>query len=689
MLLNRGEIATRIISTARELDIKTFSVYTTDDTSHITGSSHSIQITSPASYLDISELIVLVKKHKIDSVHPGYGFLSESPDFAQRMWDEAGALVIGPGPEILSRTGDKLEARLLAEECYVPVLPALRTPTSDVDVLQEFAAGVGYPIIIKAVDGGGGRGIRIVRGEEELASLAKRALQESPSGKAFAEKAAVDGYRHVEVQIIGDGKGNVRHLWERECSIQRRFQKVVEFAPSSISDRKLVAEVSSTGEFPFPLLGCSERLWSLEPLGYSFSLQILTQIGNADSQLLKVIGAAMRMAKKVNYSSLGTFEFLVRPSPPEFYFLEVNPRLQVEHPITESVAMGLDLVEIQLRLAQGEPLASLFTKSLSEDPQSPPPIHSIQLRVTAEDVSNDWSLSVGKISSFRLPAGNGVRVDSHLLPAQPTIIGTDFDSLIAKIIITAPTWENVDRKAKRALEDTSIEGIKTNLDVLRGIVASNAFAAQACDTRWLETNLSSLHESGKEISAHSSSHSHSSIPTTSNIPVAATSNVLFRKGDAWSIALTPEASLPSETPAAPSHLQLSRVLRNEFPSSLTASILYTTPASKGPVPYTLTLAATTASFGSLSNAATHRRGDVGNMNHVVLPFAGKLMEVLVDEGDEVQKGDTVAVVRQMKMELEIRAAKGGRVVWVYEGEEGDEVGEGVLVAELESIGSKL
>jgi pyruvate carboxylase len=198
---------------------------------------------SPASYLDIPELVAVVKKHNIDTIHPGYGFLSESPDFARRMLEEAGALVIGPGPEILTRTGDKLEARRLAEECHVPVLPALQDPTNEVDALQAFATSAGYPVIIKAVDGGGGRGIRLVRREEELAPLAKRALQESPSGKAFAEKAAIDGYRHVEVQVIGDGKGNVRHLWERECSIQRRFQKVVEFAPSSIPSRKLVAEV--------------------------------------------------------------------------------------------------------------------------------------------------------------------------------------------------------------------------------------------------------------------------------------------------------------------------------------------------------------------------------------------------------------------------------------------------------------
>ncbi|KAG0646581.1 Pyruvic carboxylase [Hyphodiscus hymeniophilus] len=529
------------------------------------------------------------------------------------------------------------------------ILPALQTPTSEVSDLRKFAATTCYPIIIKAVDGGGGRGIRVVRKEVDLAALAKRALQESPSGKAFAEKAAVDGYRHVEVQIIGDGKGNVRHLWERECSIQRRFQKVVEFAPSSIKDRKLVRSV---------------------------------------------IESALRMAEKakqVNYTSLGTFEFLVRESPPKFYFLEVNPRLQVEHTITESLAMGIDLIKLQLLIAQGYPLSALSLSNLSQDSITPPPICSLQLRLTAEDVSSDWALSVGKIKSFRFPTGNGIRVDTHLLPSQPTIIGTDFDSLIAKIIITAPTWEDVVQKAKRALADTYVDGIKTSLDILRGIVASEAFTKQECDTQWLEASLPSVLESGKQISGQSTDASAGFSSSSSSSAIATASNVLFRKGDAWSISLTPEISSSSgseEVKPAPSHLQLTKVLRNEFPTSMTASILYTTPSTE-PTPYTLTLASTTASFGSISSAATPRRGDPGNQNHIVLPFAGKLIELLVEEGDEVQKGETVAVVRQMKMELEIRAGKGGRVVWVYEGEEGDEVGEGVLVAELEGSSSKL
>ncbi|KAL2059897.1 hypothetical protein VTL71DRAFT_10052 [Oculimacula yallundae] len=646
LVANRGEIATRIISTARELEIETYSIYTTNDTSHICGSSHAIQLASPASYLDISELISIAKKHKIDTIHPGYGFLSESPEFTHRMWEEAGIYVIGPGHEILARTGDKLQARLLAEECQVPVLPALRDPTSDVEVFKRFANEAGYPIIIKAVDGGGGRGIRIVREETDMASLVKRALQESPSGKAFAEKAAIDGYRHVEVQIIGDGQGHVQHLWERECSIQRRFQKVVEFAPSSISDRKLIGEV---------------------------------------------INAALRMAKKVSYSSLGTFEFLVRPEPPEFYFLEVNPRLQVEHTITESIAMGMDLVKMQLLIAQGQSLSSLSISNLGANPETPPPLHSLQMRVTAEDVSHDWSLSVGKINSFRFPAGNGIRVDTHLIPSQQAVIGTDFDSLIAKIIITAPSWGDVVRKAKRALADTHIEGVKTSLDALRGIIASEAFAAQKCDTQWLEKTLPSVLESGKTISAtlnKNASHTPTSSQATS---VAAASNVLFRKGDAWSISLAPESASEGDNnkEPAPSHLQLTRVLRNEFPTSLTASILYTTPSTPKPVPYTLTLASTTASFGSLASASNHRRGDPGNGNHIIIPFPGQLMEILVDVGDEIKKGWTVAVVRQMKMELEIRAKKGGRVAWVYEGDEGDEVGEGILVAEIDGGSAKL
>jgi pyruvate carboxylase len=371
----------------------------------------------------------------------------------------------------------------------------------------------------------------------------------------------------------------------------------------------------------------------------------------------------------------------------------VNPRLQVEHTITESICIGVDLVKIQLLVATGQPLSSLVEfGSLPHDPRTPPPLHSLQLRLTAEDVPNNWSLSVGKITSFRLPSGNGIRVDTHML-APATIIKTDFDSLLAKIIVTALTWKDIVSKAKRALEDTRIEGIKTNLDALRGIVWNAQFEAQACDTQWLEASIAEILQTGERISRVSSSVSQLIQPASSASAITgSSSSVLFRKGDAWSITVTPESLTNSRTnnkePIISSHLQLTRVLRNEFPTSLTASVVYTGPLGS-PTPFTVSIDTTNASAGALASTNKHRRGDPENPNHVIIPFPGQLMEILVDEGDIVAKGDVVAVVRQMKMELEIRASRGGKVAWVFEGEEGEEVGEGILVAEVKDDLSRL
>jgi len=242
LVCNRGEIATRILASARELNIETYAVYTDNDVSHTYNAAHAIRLKSPSSYMDVTELVELAKAHHIDAVHPGYGFLSESSELARRM-AEIDVLVVGPGAEHLDRTGDKLRARLLAEECGVPVLPAFTQPTGDVEQVREFASRNGLPVMVKAVDGGGGRGIRLIRTMDDMTSLVTRAIEESPSKQVFAEKAAVDGYRHVEVQIVGDSQGNVMHLWERECSVQRRYQKIVELAPSTVSDRKVVAPV--------------------------------------------------------------------------------------------------------------------------------------------------------------------------------------------------------------------------------------------------------------------------------------------------------------------------------------------------------------------------------------------------------------------------------------------------------------
>lgn len=488
--------------------------------------------------------------------------------------------------------------------------------------------------------GGGGRGIRIVHNEEDLPNLAKRALDESPSKKVFAEAAAIDGFRHIEVQIIGDGH-NVKHLFERECSIQRRFQKVVEFAPSSIKDRKLVASI---------------------------------------------IDAAVRMAKSVNYLSLGTFEFLVNPSKSTFYFLECNPRLQVEHTVTEGISLGCDLVKAQLLVAQGHPLSSLDLSNLPTNPRTPPPLQSLQLRVTAENPEADWSLSVGKITSFAFPTGHGIRTDTSMIPSQTTIVGTDFDSLLAKLIITSTTWEAAVAKARRALEDIKIEGIKTNISVLRGVLSHPDFLNQNCDTEWLEKSLPGVLRDGFALSKTINSRN-TLIPSIEPSNIASniasiSSSILFRKGDAWTMSLSPQDSAEAPVPKQAvqhSHLQISRILRNDFPTALSAKIIFTPPSST-PQPYILNLNATSSS--SFSNTSSQRRGDPENPNHIITRFPGQLVEMLVDEDDWVKKGDTVAIIRQMKMELEIRADQSGLVVWVFEGEDGEEVGEGVLIAEI-------
>lgn len=647
---DRGEIAVRILQGARELPepVETFALYTSDDRSHcdIGRPYHAIQIPSASSYLDVSLLVDLARKHSIDSVHPGYGFLSERVDFAYRMWHEAGAMVIGPGWENLACTGNKLQAKKLAEECDVPVLTAMNQPTANADEVRAFARHVGFPVMIKAVDGGGGRGIRLVTDEEELDNNIQRAIGESPSRTVFVEKAAVDGFHHVEIQVIGDGTGQVRHLWERDCSVQRRFQKVVECAPALMIDRDLIS---------------------------------------------RVIDSALRMASKIRYRSLGTFEFLVSEQRREFYFLEVNPRLQVEHTITESIS-GIDLVQTQLLLAQGYQLGELGLGS-EVNAKEPPPgnCFSIQLRLCAEDPSNDFALSIGKVTEFSVPSGHGIRVDTNIsaFGTNPLIVGPNFDNLLAKIIVTASSWAATVRKAQRVLFDTRIAGVKTNINLLRGIVGHGDFMTGKIDTQWLSTKLDEALQLGGRISdalrdEGSVRPSQQSV-VQGNMP---SSSLLFRKGDAWSIILEPlEKDPSSSSDKVAHHLRLSRVLRNEFPASLAAEIEYTTPASQTPVPYRMQLN-TTSTAASALVSSSHRRGDPKNPRHVALPLSGKLIEVLVTNGEVVAENQVLAFVKQMKMELEVRNPRAGRVKWVYEMEDDEEdVAEGMLLVELEEPGS--
>jgi pyruvate carboxylase len=385
---------------------------------------------------------------------------------------------------------------------------------------------------------------------------------------------------------------------------------------------------------------------------------------------------------KVQYFSLGTFEFLVNPSTEEYYFLEVNPRLQVEHTITESIS-HTDIVKAQLLLAQGADLQSCGLPIAERDPAIPPPAHSIQLRITAENVQGDWSLSIGKITGFQIPTGNGIRVDTHLVSGHSTVVSADFDSLIAKIIVTASSWEDAVRKAQRALRDTHIAGVKTNIDMLRAIVAHQDFLLDRCDTQWLESKYEELLETSRRIASAGKNTLRQQFETTTSGPSFSATNTLFRKGDAWSIAL----SAPGvEGGKSPRHLELTRVLRNEFPASLSAEILFTAPSTTSSqpqsTPYTLTLTSTSSSASAATSR--HRRGNPSDPSHINIPFPGKLVEVLVDEGDIVKEGEVICVVQQMKMELEVRTPKSGRVMFVTEAEDGEEVAEGMLAAIVES-----
>lgn len=578
-------------------------------------------------------LVSLCREHHVNLVHPGYGFLSESADFSEQL-AAAGVNFIGPSPEILRRTGDKISARDWAQICGVPVLPALEEPAEDVEVIKAFAKDAGLPIMIKAVDGGGGRGIRLVRNEKDLESSFRLATNESPSKQVFAEKAAVGGFRHVEVQILGDGLGNVRHFWERECSIQRRFQKIVEIAPSTITNRALISSV---------------------------------------------IDAAIRMATALKYHSLGTWEFLVCPESSTFYFMEINPRLQVEHTITEAIC-GIDLVQWQILTALGKSIFELDLSNLgSSDPKaSPPKSTAVQLRITAEDIHQNFTVSIGRIRRVSLPGGNGVRVDSHLRPG--VMVSTDYDSLLAKLIIHSSDWDLVIAKAERALEDVVISGVETNVSLLQYVVRSHAFQSRHFDTQWLESQLDDAlgREEHHQQHANPTAFRDPSEGTRSLVKSSLPSDYLIRKGDHFNIQVEGNAQTRNVTSGV---MTVTNIIRNDFPTSL-ALKLSTQNSAQSDESYTLKVSKLPDNQQA-PNAGHRRAGNKStDASLLICPMAGQLVEILVDDGDSVSEGDAVIIVRQMKMELEVRAHRSGNIHSLFDEEEGKDISAGSVICSI-------
>lgn len=455
LIANRGEIAIRVIEAAAELGLETMAVFSEDDAKslHIirADEAHPLRGTGAAAYLDADQIVSIAQQAGCDAIHPGYGFLSEHAGFA-RQCATAGIVFVGPRPELLEMFGNKVCARQVASHCGVPVLAGSEGPTSLAEAIAFFQSiDTGAAIVIKALAGGGGRGMRVVHSLDALEEAYRRCQSEAHSafgnGEVYVERF-LPAARHIEVQILGDQSGNVAHLWERECTLQRRHQKFIEIAPSP----------------------------SLTPT-------IREQL----------VAAALRIAQHVQYENLGTFEFLVDTNTgaeATFAFIEANPRLQVEHTVTEEVT-GVDLVKVQLQLAAGQSLREL---GLDTMPRDKPRGFAMQLRVNAESMAADASVrpSHGTITVFEVPSGPGLRVDSYAYAGYST--NARFDSLLAKLIVSSssPHFAETVNKASRALSKFRIEGVATNLGFLQAVLQHTDFRANRLHTGFVEEKITEL-----------------------------------------------------------------------------------------------------------------------------------------------------------------------------------------------------
>jgi acetyl-CoA carboxylase, biotin carboxylase subunit len=439
LIANRGEIALRIIRACRELGLSTVAVYSEADGNalHVRRADEAVCIGKPAardSYLKVDALLEAAGRTGADAVHPGYGFLSENVRFVEAC-EASGLTFVGPSAEAIRQMGDKAVARRIAHEAGVPLVPGT-DGAGDLRDAASVADDVGYPLLIKAAAGGGGRGIRVVRAPDELTEAVRVAAREAESafgdGSLYVEKLLEES-RHIEVQVLGDHHGNVIHLYERECSLQRRRQKLLEEAPS-------------------PALRSDTRA--------------------------EICAAAVRLAAHVGYASAGTVEFLVDSSG-RFYFMEMNTRLQVEHGVTEMIT-GVDLVREQLLVAAGEKL------SLDQDSITPAG-SSIEFRINAEDPDQGFMPSPGTITTVELPGGPGVRMDTAVYPGDTVV--PFYDSLIGKLIVWAPTREQTILRGRRALEELRIEGIKTTIPLHLRLMEDANVKSGEFHTQYLEQVL--------------------------------------------------------------------------------------------------------------------------------------------------------------------------------------------------------
>ena len=580
LIANRGEIAVRVIRACRDAGFESVAVYADGDRDapHTLLADEAFALdgtTAADTYLRIDKLIRVAERSEADAVHPGYGFLSENADFAQAVID-AGITWIGPTPQSIRDLGDKVTARHLAMRADVPLVPGTKEPAKDAEEILAFADEHGLPVAIKAAFGGGGRGLKVAREREEIPDLFESAVREAEAafgrGECFVERY-LDRPRHVEAQVLADTHGNVVVVGTRDCSLQRRHQKLVEEAPA-------------------PFLSTEQR----------------TTIHNA----------AKAICKEADYHGAGTVEFLVGADG-TISFLEVNTRLQVEHPVSEETS-GLDLVREQFRIASGEAL------DLTEDPE--PRGHSIEYRINGEDPGRGFLPAPGVVTKLRLPAGPGVRVDTGI--EEGTVIDGNFDSLLAKVVITGATREEALRRSRRALAEMEVEGLATVLPFHRAVIDDPAFADDfTVHTRWIETE--------------------------------------------WDNALAPfDAAAAGEAGEAEDRTSLvvevgGKRLEVSIPAGLLSPSSSSKPRKRSPK--------------KKSDGGAAVGGD-----NLPSPMQGTIVKVAVADGQSIVKGDTVVVLEAMKMEQPIEAHKSGTVSGLEVGI-GDVVSAGAPICQITDLRS--
>jgi len=578
LVANRGEIAVRVVRACRDAGIASVAVYADPDRDapFVRLADEGFALggnTAAESYLDFDKVIGAARQAGADGIHPGYGFLAENADFAQAVID-AGMTWIGPTPQAIRDLGDKVTARHIAMRAGAPLVPGTPDPVSGPDEVEAFAEEHGLPIAIKAAFGGGGRGMKVAREKREIRELYESAVREATAafgrGECFVERY-LDKPRHVEAQVLADTHGNVIVVGTRDCSLQRRFQKLVEEAPA-------------------PFL--------------------------SDAQRATIHESAKAICKEAGYHGAGTVEFLVGQDG-LISFLEVNTRLQVEHPVSEETS-GLDLVREQFRIAEGEVL------NLLEDPE--PRGHSIEFRINGEDAGRNFLPAPGTVSALTLPSGPGVRVDAGV--EAGTVIGGQFDSLLAKLIVTGSDRAQALQRSRRALAEFQVEGMATVLPFHRLVVDDPAFAATDAEaftvhTRWIETEW--------------------------------TGTVAPFPADAAEVEESPRQAVVVEVNG--------RRLEVSLPSDLS---LGCGPAARAAPP---------RKRGGGEGAAT-ASGDA-----VTAPMLGTIIEVAVTDGDQVSAGGLIVVLEAMKMENPVTAHKDGMITGLAV-VQGGSVSQGSVICEI-------